>query len=225
MSAQKTLIQQQEEITERYAPINKHHLNLIAQTIDSAQATHARIFALRIDLRFPHEDNDIPCLPFLADRAVISRFIDALKARITAETQYKQRMGKYVHPCHLHYVWARECNSAHHEHYHLLLLFNKDRYFTLGNFNNTDDTLLNKIRAAWASALSLMPQEAIGLVHVPDNAEYHLDRHKPATQQEAQLSTLLLRAGYLAKLDTKVSKPGYRSFGCSRIQKIDKPNF
>ncbi|MGL4906646.1 MAG: inovirus Gp2 family protein [Plesiomonas sp.] len=225
MSAQKTLIQQLAKITERYAPVNQHHLNLIAQTIDSAQATHARVFALRVDLRFPHQDNDMPCYPVLTDSAVISRFIDALKARITAETQHKQRIGKSAHPCHLHYAWARECNNAHHEHYHLLLLFNKDRYFTLGNFNNTDNTLLNKIRAAWASALSLMPQEAVGLVHVPENAEYHLDRHKPAAQQEEQLSALLLRAGYLAKLDTKVSKPGYRSFGCSRIQKIDNPNF
>ncbi|MNF95305.1 hypothetical protein D3C84_780510 [compost metagenome] len=125
-----------------------------------------------------------------------------------------------MHTCHLHYIWARERNISHNDHYHLLLLFNKDRYFKLGDFNNViDDTLLNKIRAAWASALALQPEETVGLVHIPTNAGYYLDKQSTPAQLEAQIHALLLRVGYLAKQDSKVSRPGYRSFGCSRIKK------
>lgn len=62
---------------------------------------HPRLTALRVDLRLP----DVPAA---TDAAVISRFINALKARIDAYQKRKHREGKRVHPTTLHYVWARE---------------------------------------------------------------------------------------------------------------------
>lgn len=50
-----------------------------------------RLTALRVDLRFP----DVPAA---TDAAVISRFINALKARIDAYQKRKHREGKRVHP-------------------------------------------------------------------------------------------------------------------------------
>lgn len=207
-------------LKQRHAPINEHYLQQIATTIEAALQQHTRVFALRVDLHFPHQDNDMPSYLYRSDSAVISRFIDALKAKIAAETQYKKRIGKSVHPCHLHYIWARERNESHNDHYHLLLLFNKDRYFTLGDFSNkNEDTLLNKIRAAWASALSLEPGDTLGLVYIPANGEYHLNKQSAPEQLEEAMYALLLRAGYLAKQDTKVSGPGNRGFGCSRFSR------
>lgn len=210
------------EITQSYGSINYHHLTQITDVIDYAMQQYPRVLALRVDLHFPYQDGDMPSYEYRADSAVISRFIDALKAKIAAEALCKKRMGKAVHPCQLLHIWVRECCTSHHEHYHLLLLFNRDRYFRLGNFDNKDDdTLLNKIRASWASALALQPGDAVGLVHIPANAEYYLERQRAPAQLEAQIRELLFRVGYLAKLNSKINRTGYRSFGCSRVKKTD----
>ncbi|WP_249441206.1 YagK/YfjJ domain-containing protein, partial [Escherichia coli] len=79
-----------------------------------------RLTALRVDLRFP----DVPAA---TDAAVISRFINALKARIDAYQKRKHREGKRVHPTTLHYVWAREFGECKgKKHYHLMLLVNRE---------------------------------------------------------------------------------------------------
>ncbi len=58
---------------------------------------HPRLTALRVDLRLP----DVPAA---TDAAVISRFINALKARIDAYQKRKHREGKRVHSSTLHYA-------------------------------------------------------------------------------------------------------------------------
>ncbi len=73
----------------------------IRETVRHALDVHPRLTALRVDLRLP----DVPAA---TDAAVISRFINALKARIDAYQKRKHREGKRVHPTTLHYVWARE---------------------------------------------------------------------------------------------------------------------
>ncbi|MGT8958104.1 YagK/YfjJ domain-containing protein [Escherichia coli] len=77
----------------------------IRETVRHALNVHSRLTALRVDLRFP----DVPAA---TDAAVISRFINALKARIDAYQKRKHREGKRVHPTTLHYVWARSLGSA-----------------------------------------------------------------------------------------------------------------
>ncbi|WP_117043831.1 YagK/YfjJ domain-containing protein, partial [Klebsiella pneumoniae] len=69
----------------------------ISETVRHALNVHSRLTALRVDLRFP----DVPAA---TDAAVISRFINALKARIDAYQKRKHREGKRVHPTTLHYV-------------------------------------------------------------------------------------------------------------------------
>ncbi|WP_129931659.1 YagK/YfjJ domain-containing protein [Escherichia coli] len=63
----------------------------IRETVRHALNVHPRLTALRVDLRFP----DVPAA---TDAAVISRFINALKARIDAYQKRKHREGKRVHP-------------------------------------------------------------------------------------------------------------------------------
>ncbi len=92
----------------------------IRETVRHALNVHPRLTALRVDLRFP----DVPAA---TDAAVISRFINALKARIDAYQKRKHREGKRVHPTTLHYVWAREFGECKgKKHYHLMLLVNRD---------------------------------------------------------------------------------------------------
>ncbi|MEN1769105.1 YagK/YfjJ domain-containing protein, partial [Pseudomonas aeruginosa] len=89
---------------------------------------HPRLTALRVDLRLP----DVPAA---TDAAVISRFINALKARINAYQKRKRREGKRVHPTTLHYAWAREFGELKgKKHYHLLLLVNRDTWCRAGDY-------------------------------------------------------------------------------------------
>ena len=59
----------------------------IRETVRHALNVHPRLTALRVDLRLP----DVPAA---TDAAVISRFINALKARIDAYQKRKHREGK-----------------------------------------------------------------------------------------------------------------------------------
>ena len=71
----------------------------IRETVLHALNVHPRLTALRVDLHLP----DVPAA---TDAAVISRFINALKARIDAYQKRKHREGKRVHPTTLHYACA-----------------------------------------------------------------------------------------------------------------------
>ncbi|EFK3817821.1 inovirus Gp2 family protein, partial [Escherichia coli] len=100
----------------------------IRETVLRALDVHPRLTALRIDLRLP----DVPAA---TDAAVISRFINALKARIDAYQKRKRREGKRVHPTTLHYVWAREFGECKgKKHYHLMLLVNRDTWCRAGDY-------------------------------------------------------------------------------------------
>ncbi len=116
--------------------------------------------ALRVDLRFP----DVPAA---TDAAVISRFINALKARIDAYQKRKHREGKRVHPTTLHYVWAREFGECKgKKHYHLMLLVNRDTWCRAGDYR-APGSLAGMIKQAWCSALGVDVGCHATLVHFP----------------------------------------------------------
>ncbi|WP_157898036.1 inovirus Gp2 family protein, partial [Escherichia coli] len=120
----------------------------IRETVRHALNVHPRLTALRVDLRFP----DVPAA---TDAAVISRFINALKARIDAYQKRKHREGKRVHPTTLHYVWAREFGECKgKKHYHLMLLVNRDTWCRAGDYRDPG-SLAGMIKQAWCSALGV----------------------------------------------------------------------
>ena len=120
----------------------------IRETVRHALNVHPRLTALRVDLRFP----DVPAA---TDAAVISRFINALKARIDAYQKRKHREGKRVHPTTLHYVWAREFGECKgKKHYHLMLLVNRDTWCRAGDYR-APESLAGMIKQAWCSALGV----------------------------------------------------------------------
>ncbi len=122
----------------------------IRETVLHALDVHPRLTALRVDLRLP----DVPAA---TDAAVISRFINALKARIDAYQKRKHREGKRVHSSTLHYARAREFGELKgKKHYHLLLLVNRDTWCRAGDYR-APGSLAGMIKQAWCSAREWMP--------------------------------------------------------------------
>ncbi|MBO2583550.1 inovirus Gp2 family protein [Shewanella algae] len=206
-------------------PLNKNYLKRIVETVYGALAIYPRLTVIRVDLRLPdngaYSDNplehDAPMFFANISPNLIKRFIASLKAQIEAEQYAKVREGKRVHYCDTQHIWAREYSQNHKSHYHLALLFNKDRYHGLGSYAGYN-SLAGKIRKAWASALGMPIEECFTLVHFPENPVYHLNHNVPPKMFMSQLLPLLVRLSYLAKEKTKVYGTGQRNFGCSNSQ-------
>lgn len=209
-----------------HGPLNQHYLQRIEETLKGALNIHPRLTVVRIDLRLPdngsYSDNllerDTPAFFANTGPNLIKRFIASLKAQIEAEQYAKTKKGMRVHPCEVQQVWAKEYSKNHKNHYHVALMFNKDRYFVLGDYND-HNSLGWMIIKAWASALGLSPEESATLAHFPENAVYHLNHNAPHDVFMKQLYPLLKRLSYLAKEKTKVYGTGQRNFGCSNPKK------
>ena len=191
-------------------PLVTNYLDAIEKVMLAACAEYKRTFAVRIDLRLPTHSNTIN----LDSNKVCTRFVASLEAQIKADTKRKAREGKTPHPCNIRYIWAREQNTAHHQHYHCVFFFNKDRYHCTGKINGESNNLFTRIVKAWASALSLPLDETMQLVHLPQNAHYYLDANSPMFIQG--FNALYSRLSYFAKLTTKQYGLGQRCFGYSQ---------
>lgn len=191
-------------------PLVIPYLDAIEKVMLAACTEHKRTFAVRIDLRLPTHSNTIN----LNSNKVCTRFIASLESQIKADTKRKAREGKTPHRCNIRYIWAREQNTAHHQHYHCVLFFNKDRYHCTGKIDVESDNLFTRIVKAWASALSLPVDDTIELVHLPQNAHYYLDAKSSNFTHDYH--ALYYRLSYLAKLNTKQYGSGQRCFGYSQ---------
>lgn len=201
----------------------EQYLRSIQQTLNRACTEYTRLAVMRFDLRFPQT------LDHRDDKA-ISRFVDALKAKIRADQHRKQAQGKRVYPCNLRYVWVKEKVSSEACHYHMAIMLNRDAYFTLGNYtaaaccNDPDmpvdhwqeppENMAERIVSAWASALGLSMEQVVGRVHFPDNPVYSLNRKDMAFTD--QYNAVFQRLSYFAKVESKHYGDRSRHFGCSR---------
>ncbi|ROL12210.1 hypothetical protein BFD65_26730 [Escherichia coli] len=208
----------------------------IRETVRHALNVHPRLTALRVDLRFP----DVPAA---TDAAVISRFINALKARIDAYQKRKHREGKRVHPTTLHYVWAREFGECKgKKHYHLMLLVNRDTWSTTLHYvwarefgeckgKKHYHLMLLVNRDTWCRAGDYRaPESLAGMIKQAWCSALGVDVgchatlvHFPAwpavwlaRNDDTGFQQVLERADYLAKEYTKAHCTGERNFGCSR---------
>lgn len=187
-------------------PFVYNYLQRIDETIQGALQDHASIMAVRVDLR----------LPFQFDgkrqpnwRPVFSKFIASLKAKIATRQAKAKRNGKRFHPTTVHYVWTREFGQNGNPHYHCVLLFNKQTFRGLGDFNPHSGSLYSMISSAWASALGLDRLAADGFVSIPDNPIYQVRR-------EERYDDLFYRLSYFAKLFSKQFGLATHNFGTSR---------
>lgn len=187
---------------------NERYLRLIHQIIQSSVQRSARVAAFRFDLRFPVGMTD------QSDK-VIARFFDSLKAQLKAKEKKLIREGKRVHLHNLRYVWVRERDSSKSDHFHCVILVNKDAYSILGNYDKWEGNMASRIKLAWVSALGASNTPIDGLVHFPKNGTYYLDLNKGDYLKN--YSDLFYRLSYFAKNATKCYGDGRRSFGCSRL--------
>lgn len=199
---------------------NTRYLDRTIDTINCACDEYNRIYALRIDLCLPQAPLERDCLSrdeiisYSRNRdKLMSRFIDSLKAKIESRDLQNSIRGKRIYRTSVRYIWCRERDTSINDHYHLALLFNKDRFYTLGDYNKRD-SLSGLIIEAWASALGMEFEFAKGLVHFPKNSGYYLMEGKPEFNK--QYDDLFYRLSYLAKNKTKHYGEGNRNFGCSQ---------
>ncbi|MCS6115877.1 inovirus Gp2 family protein [Shewanella baltica] len=188
----------------------EEYLNKIIKVINGVVMEYSKVFAIRVDLRFPDTFES-------SDTAVITRFFESLKAQLKADYQAKLRntTDGQVHASELFYIWVKEMSGRDKCHYHVCLFFNGHAYKSLGKFELGRANMYNRIHKAWASALRLDISHAQGLIHFPENAQYLLCRNQADFTYIYQ--DLFKRLSYFAKTDTKIYGNGNHNFGCSRI--------
>ncbi|MFT7681206.1 MAG: hypothetical protein ACI935_000651 [Moritella dasanensis] len=198
--------------------LNNTYLDRMDRTIENALNEHPRTLAVRVDLRLPlirlndELDRDLPNI-YRYDRSnLITKFINSFKAKIKADLNRKYKSRKRVHPCTPRYIWCRERDTSINEHFHMLLLLNKDTYHGLGCYQR-EGNLSSMVNSAWASALDCIGDEIGRLVHFPENCCYHINKNSDDYNQ--QLEDLFRRVSYLAKKRTKCYGEGHRTFGTS----------
>jgi len=191
-----------------HSPFIEQYLDKLHLTISDALAEHPRLFAVRVDLHLPVG------LPLPGD-SMTNRVMDRLTASLKAKIRHDRNRAKQkggAHDTTVRYVWAREIETSDNQHYHFLLLLNRDAYNWLGNVISDYENTYSRIRSAWASALGLTWSETGGLVHIPKNPEYRVDRGAGLEG----LYDLFHRASYLCKASTKAHGGYAHGFGCSR---------
>ncbi|MDR1843577.1 MAG: inovirus Gp2 family protein [Citrobacter amalonaticus] len=177
---------------------------------------YPRLTAVRVDIHYPKivdNGDNVCCFPNL-EPGVISRMRESLRAKLEADRTRKEREGKRIYRCPLFIIWAKEYSKSGKCHYHICLLFNKDAYYHLGDYER-EDNLRGMITGAWYSALGLQRDDCPDLVTFPDNCRYVLNNEDPDFEDHYQ--ALLTRLDYLTKVESKVFGEGDRNFGCSQI--------
>jgi hypothetical protein len=192
-------------------PFIRDYLTVLKHTIELAMAQYPRVLAFRVDLRLP-QGIELP--DYAYTNLVISRFFESFTKKI----QYHQeRVGErgYARGCKVRYVWSREIGQGGKQHYHLLILLNRDAYYTVGRLGSERVNMISRIEESWAGALGVAVGQAEGLVHIPKHAEYRVDRHVRRGDLD-ELSELFHRASYLCKVATKSFGNRQRGFGASK---------
>ncbi len=189
-------------------PFVTEYLDALKRTIGKVLAQYPRVLAFRVDLRFPL---CIELPEYAYTNQVISRLIESFKAKIEHNREMAREKNLYAHGSKVRYVWARERGAGERPHYHMLILLNRDAFFTTGRLQSENPNMIKRLQEAWASALGLQFDQVRGLVEFPANSTFRIDRG----DAEA-LANLFHRASYLCKVATKRFGDGNHGFGCSR---------
>lgn len=188
--------------------LNQSYYNSLVSFCQYQVNIYSRTLFVRVDLHYPSVWDTSVCL---ADSLSISKFVAALKVRISNATKDK------THTSSVGYAWCKEISpTTEKPHYHILLAFNGNSYISVGMPDQTVNNLFAKICHSWASALGLHPGEANGLVYVPDNANYRVGS---GASWNHSVDDVIQRGSYLCKKATKVYGDRTRSFQTSRVPK------
>lgn len=205
-------------MAQKYGSLDPYKVNGIIKTVQSSLLYYRRVRAFRVDLRFANDyiAGDLDSLAHFqhADPKAITRFFESLKSQLKV---YRKNKNILNDKDDFKYIWVRENDGSFHHHYHLVLLFDRDIYYPLGDCSPDNPSgLAAIIQKAWCSALKVSFPEYATLVHFPDNCAYNLEG-KNATLQDEKFIWALERFLYLAKMRTKTVGDGFRNFGCSQL--------
>lgn len=198
----------------------QEYLHRIHEVMKLAVVKHKRVTAIRFDLRFPEWMTD-------QDGSAITRFMESLQAKLDCDQLRRSRNGKRVYSSKMYNVWTREQSRSHNHHYHCCIFVSRDAYLNLGSFRPVGpgfarQNMAFRIIGAWASALRLGWQDAIGLINFPRNRVYHLDQNSEIFV--FQMADLFRRLSYFAKPESKHYGLRRRRFGSSRTENQYKNN-
>lgn len=189
----------------------------IKQVIDDSLKEYPNTMILRVDLHDPidTENLDNPFFHPRIDSGAISRFTSALKAKLGHDKHIKTQRKEWPDTRHsnLRYAWVREYTKNGKRHYHLILCFNQDAYYHVGDYDLSRNTLRTMITTSWYSALAIPIDDSGKLVNYPSNGKYLLNRKRDNFEQT--YSNLMNRVDYMTKVRTKIFGDGERNFGCS----------
>ena len=189
-------------------PFVQQYLERLRNTIENAVQQYSRVFAFRVDLRFPAGID----LPEIYSNQVVERFVESFKAKIRHNRKMARQENRCAHDSNVRFVWAREVGLYGRPHYHMAILLNFEAFNSLGKFEEGRDNMFNRLAQAWASALGLSVEDVRGLVEIPANSAYCLRRNDPQSQAD-----FFYRASYLCKVATKVYGNGQHGFGARRL--------
>ncbi|EMC3962935.1 TPA: inovirus Gp2 family protein [Pseudomonas aeruginosa] len=198
-------------IQAKVGPFALEYLYALKHTIDLALAEYPRVLAFRVDLYVP---KDIELPDYAYTNKVISKFFDSFTSKIKYHQERVAERG-YSRGCKVRYVWAREIGKKGRHHYHLLILLNRDAYYTLGRVGSERVNMFRRIEESWARALGLSAAQVRGLVNRPPDSEYFINREIRRDKVD-ELPELFYRASYLCKNATKHYGDRQRSFDTSR---------
>lgn len=188
-----------------------NYLERLHSTINRVVKNCSKVFAVRVDLRFPHYY--APYGQEVLSNEYLDSFIKALRGRLQSYKAEKQSAGERVHNVEFEYVWAREYGpNSNRPHFHLLLLFNGHAFNSLGHFSIEHESLYNRIGESWGDSLGIHVAEGSKFTHFPDIAQYLINSRDPE-----QVAQVFYRASYLAKVASKNFRDGYHVFGGSRV--------
>jgi len=191
------------------APFIQEYLSRLHQTVSRSLGQYSRVLAFRFDLRLP---TNIQLPDYAYTNEVVDHFIESFKAKIKHNRQMAKLVNKYAHDTKVRYVWAREQGQQGRPHHHFAIFLNYDAFNALGKIESGRDNMFNRLEGAWATALGMSVEAVRGLVEIPDNPYYHLQRHELAGQ-----AAFFYRASYLCKAATKAFGDGSHAFGASRL--------
>lgn len=188
--------------------------NIYLLLLDSLMM-HSRWTVIRVDLRVPKG--------YKLRRGAITQFIESVKHQLEHANKVKSAARKRTYDPMLRFAWVREWSDADNPHYHVVLMLNRDAYFTLGDYSklqladsNYDEMLAGRIYKAWGVALGLDWTIARPGVHLPKCPVSPLKVGDKNFQQ--QLLSVFYRLSYFAKYQTKLYGDGQRNFGMSQLR-------
>lgn len=186
------------------------YLERLRCTVFRVIQRHSKVFAVRVDLRFPN--NYFPGEQEVLSNTFLNSFIKHLRNNLRRYKAEKQQFGERVHSVDFEYVWAREYGpDSNKPHFHIILLFNGHAFNSLGHFSSDHESLFNRIGEAWGAALGMHVAEGSKLAHFPKDGQYLIN-----SRDWKQVAQVFCRASYLAKVKTKNFHDGFHPFGGSR---------